>query len=109
MNYPVAMAFKYYDVTKMMTRIPGGFQLVAGLVNRRFMKSLGPELETIVREKSLKAESMYREWNYEHFSRSRAAWEKIGGTTTFLSADNQRNSRQRWMPHWRSLSRKTPK
>jgi TRAP-type transport system periplasmic protein len=90
LNYPVVMAFKYYDVTKTMTRIPGGFTLVAGLVNRRFMKSLGPELEAIVREESLKAEAKYREWNYDYFARSKEAWEKIGGTTAFLPADDAR-------------------
>jgi hypothetical protein len=43
-----------------------------------------------VREESLKAEAKYREWSYDHFARSKEAWEKIGGTTTFLPADDVR-------------------
>ena len=56
LTYPVIMAFKYYDVSKTLTRLPASYTIVSGLVNRRWMKSLGPELEAIVREESKKAE-----------------------------------------------------
>jgi TRAP-type transport system periplasmic protein len=88
MNYPVAMAFKYHDVAKFMTRIPGGLQLVAGLVNRKFMKSLGPELEAIVREESMKAEAFYGAYSIQLSDRQREAWQKVGGQTISLSADD---------------------
>ena len=44
------VAFKYYDIAKSMTYLPATTFAAPVLVNRRFMKSLGPELETIVRE-----------------------------------------------------------
>jgi TRAP-type C4-dicarboxylate transport system substrate-binding protein len=88
MNYPVAMAFKYYDVAKSMTRMPGGFQLVAGVVNRSFMKSLGPELEAIVREESIKAEAKYGAWALELVERQKDAWSKAGGRIVSLSTDD---------------------
>ena len=46
----VFTAFKYYDVAKGLTRLPKSFLVGAGLVNRNYMKSLGAELEGIVRE-----------------------------------------------------------
>jgi TRAP-type transport system periplasmic protein len=82
------MAFKYYDVAKSMTRMPGGFQLVAGVVNRSFMKSLGPELEAIVREESIKAEAKYGAWALELVERQKDAWSKVGGRIVSLSADD---------------------
>jgi TRAP-type transport system periplasmic protein len=88
MNYPVAMAFKFHDVAKSMTRIPGGFQLVAGVVNRKFMQSLGPELEAIVREESVKAEAKYGAWALELVDRQKDAWSKVGGRVVALSPDD---------------------
>jgi TRAP-type C4-dicarboxylate transport system substrate-binding protein len=46
------VAFKYYDIAKPMTHLPATTFAAPILVNRRFMKSLGPELEAIVREES---------------------------------------------------------
>ncbi len=91
LTYPVIMAFKYFDVSKMVTQVPSGFVVVSGLVNRRFMKSLGPELESIVREESRKAESRFNEWAFAEHDRVRGAWEKAGGKTVkFAAADAQR-------------------
>ena len=54
------VAFKYYDIAKSMTYLPATTFAAPVLVNRRFMKSLGPEIETIVREESRKAEERRR-------------------------------------------------
>lgn len=88
MTYPVIMAFKYFDVSKTATRVPGGFTIVSGLVNRRFMKSLGSELEAIVREESIKAEAAFNEWAFPEHDRVRKGWEAQGGkTANFAAAD----------------------
>ena len=88
LTYPVIMAFKYYDVSKTATVMPASYTIVPGLVNRRWMKSLGPELEAIVREESRKAEVKYTEWGVTDHARVHEAWTKVGGETIKLSADD---------------------
>jgi TRAP-type transport system periplasmic protein len=43
------------------------------------MKSLGPELEAIVREESAKAESVFSTWGVEDAERAIGVWQKNGG------------------------------
>ena len=50
------VAFKYYDIAKPMTYLPATMFAAPVVANRAFMKSLGPQLEAIVREESRKAE-----------------------------------------------------
>lgn len=90
LTYPVIMAFKYHDVSKTATRVPSGYTIVSGLVNRRYMKSLGPELEAIVREESRKAEAKFNEWAFAEHDRVQGAWKKAGGTTVNLSGDDSK-------------------
>lgn len=87
----VFTAFKYYDVAKPQTLLPGTVLVAAGLVNRNFMKSLGPELEAIVRQEARKAESLFSTWGVEDAERVRKAWEKNGGETiTFATPEAKR-------------------
>jgi TRAP-type C4-dicarboxylate transport system substrate-binding protein len=72
-------AFKYYDVAKGLTELPGQFLIAGGLVNRNWMKSLGPQLEAIVREESQKAEKIFSTWGVEDVEKSRKVWESHGG------------------------------
>ena len=88
LTYPVIMAFKYQDVSKTATRIPSGYTIVSGLVNRRFMKSLGPELEKIVREESIKAEVKFNDWAFSEHDRLFKAWQGLGGKTANFGADD---------------------
>jgi C4-dicarboxylate-binding protein DctP len=71
-------AFKYYDVAKPLTELPGSFLIAAGLVNRSYMKSLGP-LEAMVREEAQKAERVFSTWGVEDVEKSRKVWESHGG------------------------------
>lgn len=71
--------FKYYDVTKTMTYLPGTFLVAAGIVNRAWMKSLGPELEGIVRDEAHKAETVFSTWGVDDAEHARVAWQKNGG------------------------------
>jgi len=75
----VFTSFKYYDVAKGLTRLPGSHLIAAGLVNRNFMKSLGPDLEAMVREESRKAESLFSGWGVEDVERGRKIWAQNGG------------------------------
>jgi len=72
-------AFKYYDVAKALTELPGQFLIASGVVNRNWMKSLGPQLEAIVREESRKAETIFATYGVEDVERSRKIWESHGG------------------------------
>lgn len=86
----VFTAFKYFDVTKYATSVPGTWTVVSGLVNRGFMKSLGPELEKIVREEALKAENLFSTYGVEDVARIRKVWEQNGGESiTMAPADAQ--------------------
>jgi TRAP-type transport system periplasmic protein len=73
------VAFKYYDIAKPMTYLPATTFAAPILVNRRFMKSLGPELEAIVREESRKAEVLFSDWNIADIKRAEEVWRKNGG------------------------------
>lgn len=74
----VFVAFKYYDVTKNLTPLPGSFLIASGLVNRQFMKSLG-DLEPMVREEARKAEDVFVHGASADVNRLRGAWQKNGG------------------------------
>lgn len=79
----VFVAFKYYDVAKTMTELPGSFLMASGLVNRNFFKSLG-ELEPMVREEARKAEELFATGAIADVKRIRGAWEKNGGEAVVL-------------------------
>jgi len=76
---------KFYDVAKPMTMLPGSFLTFGGVVNRDFMKSLGPDLEKIVREEALKAEVGVIGWGVEDSLRAADTWKKNGGEIITLS------------------------
>ncbi len=78
-GFPILTAFKYYDVAKGATQLPGSFLMLTALVNRNFMKSLGTDLEAMVREEARKAERLYTTFGVEDVARIRATWEKNGG------------------------------
>jgi TRAP-type C4-dicarboxylate transport system substrate-binding protein len=75
----VFTAFKYYDVAKAMTRLPGSFLIVGGLANKAFIKSLGPELEAIVRDEALKAQVKVGPWAIKDVERTFQTWRSNGG------------------------------
>jgi TRAP-type C4-dicarboxylate transport system substrate-binding protein len=75
----VFVNFKYYDIAKSVTYLPATTILAPALINRQFLKSLGPELEAIVREEARKAEVIYTDWNIADTKRGEEAWRKNSG------------------------------
>ena len=74
------VAFKYYDIAKPMTYLPATLFAAPVVVNRAFLKSLGPELEAIVREESRKAEVLFSGLEHRRTSRRKEdIWKKNGG------------------------------
>ena len=90
-SFSVFNAFKYYDVAKGVTYLPKSFLVATGLVNRKFMKSLGPDLEGIVRDEARKAESLFSTWGVDDVEKINKSWIAHGGEVhTMSSADSKR-------------------
>ena len=85
------VAFKYYDIAKPMTYLPATIFAAPIVVNRRWIKSLGPELEKIVREESSKAEELFHDWNINDINAKEEVWKKNGGEViTMAPAESKR-------------------
>jgi TRAP-type transport system periplasmic protein len=84
------VAFKYYDIAKPMTYLPATLFAAPVVVNRRWLKSLGPELEAIVREESRKAEEVFGEWNINDIRSKEEIWKKNGGEIITMSPDESK-------------------
>ena len=83
-SFNVLTGFKYYDVTKTATYLPQSFLFVGGVVNRSFMKSIGPELANIVREEARKAETVFSTVGVADVEKTREIWVKNGGEAIIL-------------------------
>lgn len=72
----VFTAFKYYDVAKGMT---SPFLVVPAMVNKEWLKSLGPELEKAVREEAFNAQRKIEKFAIDDVARTADTWKKNGG------------------------------
>ncbi len=84
------VAFKYYDIAKPMTYLPSTLFAAPVVVNRQWLKSLGPDLEKIVREESRKAEDAFGDWNINDIKSKEEAWKANGGEIITMSPDNSK-------------------
>jgi TRAP-type transport system periplasmic protein len=80
----VFTASKFYDVAKPATYLPGSFLFVGALASSDFLKSLGPELEGIVRDEAYKAQLATAGWAIEDVQRTVKSWEAAGGENISL-------------------------
>jgi C4-dicarboxylate-binding protein DctP len=78
--FGVFTAFKYFDVAKNLTYLPSTYLVVGGATNRAWLKSLGPDLEAVVRDESRKAEAVFSTWGVEDLDRIAKTWQKNGGS-----------------------------
>jgi TRAP-type transport system periplasmic protein len=83
-SFNVLTGFKYYDVTKTATYLPKSFLFVGGIVNRNFMKSIGPEMAAIVREEAQKAAVVFSTIGVDDVEKTRELWVKNGGEAITL-------------------------
>jgi len=83
-------ALKFYDIAKTMTYLPSHWAATVPLVNRNFMKSLGPDLEKMVRAEALKADEHVLGWAAEDIKRSERLWAQNGGKEIHLPAAEQK-------------------
>jgi C4-dicarboxylate-binding protein DctP len=84
------VAFKYYDIAKPMTYLPSTLFAAPVVVNRQWLKSLGPDLEKIVREESRKAEDAFGDWNINDIKSKEEAWKANGGEIITMSPDDSK-------------------
>jgi C4-dicarboxylate-binding protein DctP len=84
------VAFKYYDIAKPMTYLPSTLFAAPVVVNRAWLKSLGPDLEKIVREESRKAEDAFGEWNINDIKSKEEAWKQNGGEVITMSPEESK-------------------
>jgi TRAP-type C4-dicarboxylate transport system substrate-binding protein len=83
-------ALKFYDIAKTFTYLPSHWAATVPLVNRDFMKSLGPDLENIVREEVRKADQHTYGWAAQDIKNSQKIWAEHGGKEVHLSKAEQK-------------------
>src|SRR6476620_8336261 len=84
------VAFKYYDIAKPMTYLPSTMFAAPVVINRGWLKSLGPDLEKIVREESRKAEDVFGEWDTNDIKSKEEAWKQNGGEVITMSPEESK-------------------
>jgi len=84
------VAFKYYDIAKPMTYLPSTLFAAPVVVNRAWLKSLGPDLEKIVREESRKAEDAFGDWNINDIKSKEEIWKANGGEVITMSPEESK-------------------
>ena len=84
------VAFKYYDIAKPMTYLPSTLFAAPVVVNRQWLKSLGPDLEKVVREESRKAEEVFGDWNINDIKSKEEAWKANGGEVITMSPEDSK-------------------
>jgi C4-dicarboxylate-binding protein DctP len=105
----VFTAFKYYDLAKGMTALPGSFLIVPAMANKAFLKSLGPELEKVVREEAFNAQRKVEKFAQEDVQRTLEAWKKNGGEVVTWPATQVKSYLDQVQPVLPALAKSAPK
>jgi TRAP-type C4-dicarboxylate transport system substrate-binding protein len=73
-----------------MTYLPSTLFAAPVVINRQWLKSLGPDLEKIVREESRKAEDAFGDWNINDIKSKEETWKANGGEIIMMSPDDSK-------------------
>jgi TRAP-type transport system periplasmic protein len=103
------VAFKYYDIAKPMTYLPSTLFAAPVVVNRQWLKSLGPDLEKVVREESRKAEEVFGDWNINDIKSKEEAWKANGGEVITMSPEESKRYVDTVVPVAASILTANPK
>ncbi|MBS0247680.1 MAG: TRAP transporter substrate-binding protein [Proteobacteria bacterium] len=87
----VFTAFKYYDLAKGMTRLPGSYLVVPVMANKGFMDSLGPKLAGAVRDAAFDAQKKVEVFDRADIEKTFGVWKQHGGEVIELSTEQQAN------------------
>lgn len=85
-NMPVSVGFKFADVASESVYVPGKFGIIGGIVSKQFLATVGPELESVIREQAVKANDAYEAKLDSGPKALEGAWVKMGGTLNEMSA-----------------------
>jgi C4-dicarboxylate-binding protein DctP len=94
----VFTAFKYYDIAKGLTALPGSFLVVPAMANKEFLKKIGPELEAIVREEALNAQKKVEKFAQEDAAKTELLWKQNGGELITFDDDEQKRYLEAVLP-----------
>lgn len=86
----VFTSFKFYDVAKALTELPASVIVAPVLVNSRFLKSLGPDLEKLVREEARAAENAVIPWATADNQKALDVWTSNKGELIRMSPEEQK-------------------
>ncbi len=89
-NMPVAIGFKFADVAKEATYLPGSFTVIGGIISKDFLAQIGPELEAVVREEAENAKKAYAEKLKSGPAFLEGVWAKQGGHLYTFDAEQQK-------------------
>lgn len=88
-NMPVAIGFKFADIAKNATYLPGSFTIVSAVVSKDFLGMIGPDLEAIVREEAETAKGAYAEKIDSGAAFFEGLWASQGGVLNGFSDDEK--------------------
>jgi C4-dicarboxylate-binding protein DctP len=73
-----------------MTFLPATMFAAPVVINRGWLKSIGPDLEKIVREESRKAEEVFGQWDIDDIKAKEDIWKKNGGEVITMSPEESK-------------------
>lgn len=84
LNMSVLNSFQFQDVATEATYMPGSFTIVGAVINKDFLRTIGPELAAIVREQAIESQSVYNEYLENSAEEREAIWKNNGGKIRHL-------------------------
>jgi C4-dicarboxylate-binding protein DctP len=87
----VFTSFKYFDVAKALTELPASVIVGPVLTNSRFLKSLGPDLEKIVREEAQAVETALAPWATADIEKAKGMWTSNKGELITMAPAEAKN------------------
>ena len=84
-GFSIMTAFKYWDIAKPVTELPGSLLVSAVITNPKTLASYGPELDAMVRAEARRAEEVYTTGALPDLERVRALWRSNGGEIIRMS------------------------
>jgi TRAP-type transport system periplasmic protein len=72
-------SFKYYDIAKGLTYLPGSVLVANATANKKFLQGLGKDLEAIVRDEAQKNEKLFSTWLIDDVAKVEKTWTSNGG------------------------------
>ncbi len=89
-GFNIITAFKYWDIAKPVTEVPGSYLVGANIINRNTFKSFGPELEALVRGEVRRLETVYTTYGVTDLEKHYSLWRQNGGEVIRLAPAEQK-------------------